>query len=289
MTTKVVLHVGLHKTGSSALQEFLSANTALLASLGAEYPERLSAFPAHQELAWCLMKQAPAWADRAYVAKEVLSHYRRQAEESDREILILSSEDLSSLDTDPASIEALRETFADYDVSIVVYLRPQIDFLVSLYHHAVRSGNEQRTFLEYFQESVRLRAVQYERRLAVWNRIFGHEHLLIRHYDRATAKQGGIAKDFFEALELDVSLDDVAPTVNIGIHPALSEAHRYINKLAVEGTEVGKAKRTLLDLSRTLPKVDVASYYLEENQLSLLEKLFEETNIALKNQYGFDL
>ena len=261
----------------------------MLNSAGFDYPVPLGPFPAHQELAWCLMKDQPQWADKVYDPKEVLTYYKKIATESTFDTLILSSEDLCSLDTLAASVERLRETFADFEVTILAYLRPQVEFLISLYHHAVRHGEEVRSFLCFLDESVNLRIVQYERRLSVWSKVFGSEHLRLRHYRDANLGSGGLLQDFFAAVGLEVTIKHPLPRVNVGVHPWLSKAYRQLNKLEVQGSNFAAEKTSLLKLGAKLPPVDSASYYLNPNELMILGKTFEETNRILKNQFDFVL
>ena len=52
MSQILYLHIGLHKTGTSAIQKFLMSNGQLLAAQGFLYPSLADGWENHNNLAW---------------------------------------------------------------------------------------------------------------------------------------------------------------------------------------------------------------------------------------------
>lgn len=109
MIETVILHVGPHKTGTTALQNALSANVDRLARHGILYPQSGRNGTSHAALAEALLL-----GDHSGLA--------RLAREADgwRAVLV-SCEHLSALD--PAGLAALRDSFPKAEVRVAYALR----------------------------------------------------------------------------------------------------------------------------------------------------------------------
>lgn len=137
--TRLVVHVGAQKTGSTALQHFLDRNESLLASLDVIYPHagRGRANPEnHHILAHALRKGNPEVARR--VVTEIMA--------SGRSTAVLSSESLAVQDS---AATALRDAFPGFDVTIVMFVRPQHQWFESFYRMTVQSASSQWTKLPW--------------------------------------------------------------------------------------------------------------------------------------------
>ena len=51
---RIILHIGVYKTGTTAVQSFLARNRSALAEQGVLYPESFTRFDAHHPLPWAL-------------------------------------------------------------------------------------------------------------------------------------------------------------------------------------------------------------------------------------------
>ena len=119
-----------------------------------------------------------------------------EIEECSPTALILSNEHLSARVRTPVEIrrvEQLCRSFADR-VTIVVYLRNQIDYLVSWYNTLVKSGNS-KPFDSFGVRRIE-RQVDYARMLAPWSRVFGVENMRVRRFEAQDMKGGDILTDF---------------------------------------------------------------------------------------------
>ncbi len=144
------LHIGTHKTGTSSLQTLLLSNQLSLERNGILVPRSGRALPhsGHHNLAWESMGNSRF--DPAFGAwREALGEIRSRNPPA----VCISSEDFEYLYRSPRSLGALRQMLNSigYEVTIVVYLRPQADYLESLYVELLKNGHHL-TFRDYLEQ-----------------------------------------------------------------------------------------------------------------------------------------
>lgn len=128
---KLLVHIGLHKTGSTWLQHLLNRNHDPLAEAGFWYAPQ-EHYPAHHHAAWrLLLGDGQPLAEMVLAARRAACH-----------TLILSSEDLEGVLHDPRGAEAIAATARDCGIRAVewhVVLRAPDQVLASLFaqlqHH----------------------------------------------------------------------------------------------------------------------------------------------------------
>jgi hypothetical protein len=121
---KLLLHVGLPKTGTSALQKWCHANTAQLREQGIVYPEPSgdTAMPKHQFMVSDLMKNE-------------FQATRKALGEGSDELLVLTSEGLTNhlYDFRPAALKTFRELLAPYETTVFMVIREKEKWVRSYY------------------------------------------------------------------------------------------------------------------------------------------------------------
>ncbi|WP_421761386.1 hypothetical protein [Devosia sp.] len=138
---ELLIHCGLHKTGTTALQNFLFANVEVLAGLGISYPR--AGIPAaygltgHHNLAWWLGR------DRRYMSD--VGEFDALFKEIDGftgRTVLLSSEDFENSLLHPARWTgvAARAASLGFSVRFLVYTRNVTDHLESVFLQKLRSG-----------------------------------------------------------------------------------------------------------------------------------------------------
>ena len=143
---KIILHIGITKTGSTALQKFLVDNKELLSEQGVGYYNSSvisSPFQPYKNAEALKFKSMllcgeGRWADEKLV-EEDLSKLKEWSK--DYETIILSDEVLYSL---PEGMRCLRpflnEMFSGADIVPVVYFRRQDDWLESAWKEDKKAG-----------------------------------------------------------------------------------------------------------------------------------------------------
>jgi hypothetical protein len=192
------LHIGMQKTGTTALQISMAADRPALVQAGILYPSGslglgLADANAHHYLAHAMQERryghTPA-ADFRHVPQ--YCRMIAQAAAAFSGDTVLSSEDFSRL---PRTGIARLRPLLPPETKIVIYLRRQDHWIDSLYGHALKFGTA--PDLPAFIANQR-RRLNYERFLADWSAVFGAENIIVRAYERE-ARQN-LWADFCQAL-----------------------------------------------------------------------------------------
>ena len=140
MPKQLILHVGFHKSGTSALQESFASQRAELASVGVLYPD--IGRKAHHRIAWALTQKPWGWKARGgettpfkHFAKMV-----RLINSSKSEKIVLSSEFFSELTT--GQIQKIAGAVKNREVKILFTVRPLVKLLASSYQQYLKYGTK---------------------------------------------------------------------------------------------------------------------------------------------------
>lgn len=213
MTTRILLHVGMHKTGTTGIQRFLAANRPALADHGVLYPV-LFGHDSHPELALCLpnrrqemifrMRGAlpprpePTWPDR----ESAYSRLAAEIRDSSSELVVVSSECFMEW-VEPADIQAAFTSFVGCPVTVLVYLRNQPDWLESVYRQVVRDPEIR--FAGEPEDLPQWEQTDYLALLRPWVDAFGSVHVRVRSYDTVSARGVGSVRDLLGVLGIPPS------------------------------------------------------------------------------------
>ena len=198
---RLFLHIGTHKTGSTAQQQLLHQHRGALAAEGILYPETGLQKHAHHGLAWASGARRPA-VDAGFLAsafEEIAGQVRHSGD-----TVVISSEEFE-FTPDPAVLAALNKSF---DVSVVIYLRKQDHCLEAAYNQHVRSYDLRFTgsIYQFALKYDFFRRYDYASLLQPWADVFGRENVLVRPYGTPLVDSDACA-DFF-------SLIGVSPELN---------------------------------------------------------------------------
>lgn len=206
---QVFLHVGTHKTGTTAVQILLDRHAADLEARGYAYPPLAHTPPApngHHNFAWEITR------DRRFdpacgTIEQLLSWLEHSPHHA-----ILSSEDFEGAIYHQRGfagfIQRLRDT--GRDVTFVVYLRRQADYAESLYQTMVRLEMPH-TFEEYAREILETGRFAWREWIFAFDyadllerlRACSGAGLVVRSYE--TPVQPPLVTDFFAAVGLDAA------------------------------------------------------------------------------------
>jgi hypothetical protein len=173
-----VLHIGAPKTGTSALQSFLSANRA---RLDFAYPPG----PGDLNAARGIVTTGNAFEIARSVELDDGPAKDRLAPDT-----VYSSERFWSVD-----IDRLAAWLDGADATVVFYARPQVAQIAASFHQRVRNNGYAGAALEWFEE-VKARKLYARRYLALGR----NARVVARKYDRRLLRNGDIVDDFFGAI-----------------------------------------------------------------------------------------
>lgn len=224
------LHIGFHKTGTTAIQTFLAANTKLLATRGILYPHTGRAGNSQALLANSLKK--------ANISLDADGLYASLAKESTRSRcgkVVISSE--CFMENIPPETVAARMTQLGSAVRIVVYLRRQDLWLQSLYNEIVRDPSRRYTGTISDMREVRQGIADYYKVLSRWAESFGKENIIVRVLEKEQMPNG-LYRDFVNAIGGEYHEDYWVPDGGVSVNPGFSDvlilALRRLNQIAMK-------------------------------------------------------
>lgn len=196
----LIIHIGTQKTGTSALQGYLSTNAEALLAEGIRYIEagrRWGNHSSHGELAQSVLGRADL---------SVWNEVREELAASQSPVNLISAEGFWFCD--PA---ALKAQLPASDLRVVVYLRRQDKYLQSLWKQAVTGGRKHdfRTWLERLPHRG-----DYFSALEGWAEQFGTESIIVRPYER-----NGIVNTIEDFCQV-IGARGAAEQANVGRNPS---------------------------------------------------------------------
>lgn len=283
----LVVHIGYHKTGSTAIQSFLSKNREELSKSGLELPPGLSQWLGHPEIAWATSESTDPWQDRAYSLAEISEHYGPilEGSRSPDKIVLLTSEEFCRYDIIESKMEALASFLRPYDPIIVGYTRNPLDFLLSRYRHEVQSGAEQRPLVTFLANAPALHSANFGMRTNMWDKHF-RGRCVWRSYDDVMKTSPSIVNHFLSLLGIDIAHMKVEDEDGeLKIHPALIPAMRLIAGSTLPFEERHECFHMLIATGDKLPRAHLRDMLTDFGATpELLEKIEALAHVAVNTR-----
>lgn len=281
--SKVILHIGTHKTATTTIQDMFWTNADLLAEHGVIYP-KLPRYTGHHGMVvnWGAMPKFYALEQGSHAALREIAEAHG---DSDRTVF-LSSEEFSR--SNPlASLGEVREALAGFDeIEVICVLRTQWQFLQSIYLEVSKSGVPARPplYVTPVIESGLCQGlwVDYNRILDGLEEVFAPEEIRLYDFDQCRKSEGGILGTMLRHLGVDITPDQME-TVNAGVSNAspLSLASFSANILS----EPRVAKRALVESAAEALKAefgeDVKPCLFTREEFRALKAHFDACNDRL--------
>ena len=253
---KCFLHIGTHKTGTTAIQIQLNNSRAGLAERGFLYPKTGIPMPfaGHHNIAWELC------GDRRFKSElGTIDDLFSEIDKSDHNV-ILSSEDFECAADNLGSFVAGLEQ-RDFEVDVVIYFRDQVSYLRTLFLGLTSHQQYPRTYAEYLSEVLEFRAIRWHK----WVYMLDYRALLsrlppaARIVARPFRPQSSVVGDFVSILGLTPSDLNMDPNFRANAQEPISLAVAGFYRSRT-GRNVRKYyKQTMQEISRTFDnsKVDL--------------------------------
>jgi hypothetical protein len=281
--TTLHLHIGAPKTGSSAIQAFLTLNReAFQAATGIHYPE--SATDKR------VLKGKPTSGNGAKIGKLLRAKRRGAVDEAielaKRELgrgeaqLLLSNEGFWSVPNEAmaAFVEALND---QAEIRFLFYARPQVRHLESAYLQVLGNRGFDGDMAAYFESLGR--KFFTGSKLKALSDMVGRERVTVRKYDRKALVGGDVVDDFLDAFGGRMGPQFQRPAeVNTSLDP---EHYLYARAVQASSGRTGKVKR----LMRTLSHDPVlSSLYAKAAPVSGIRVMDLETARRVRDAYRAD-
>ncbi|WGW06047.1 sulfotransferase family protein [Tropicibacter oceani] len=212
MKKTLYIHVGHYKTGTTALQVFLSQNAKKLRRHGLDYTEVFRHHGKHSKFAFSLYRAAKVqtlmhgYKDPTPPEK-LWSELFEAVLASPAKTVLISSEEFMRLGAHPAAGARLGDIVSGVrgkiDIRIIAYLRSPAAHLRSWYNQMVKMSaatTDYNTAVCQVMEPVHY---DYALALRPWIEIFGAEAVLLRPYQEDFRRDGGLFRDFLSLFGLD--------------------------------------------------------------------------------------
>jgi len=278
----VVLHIGAPKTGTSAIQAYLSAHREQLAEAEYHYPlhpvDENNIGGGHAQIGSRLLNGQVDEARRA------LNEWLNSTKDAGL-TLLLSAESLYRL---PAETHDL---LADVSTLVIAYVRDPIESLISNYNQAVKRGGATLPLPRFVDRRLRdpNRAISGEV-LLDWQSSFGSEHTHLLPYHRASFPDGMIELAMLQTLGIDDpadrGFDTSGSNVNSGYSRGALELKRMLNMVV----PADHAAKLTIDVALQRHSDEVGEpqiapgALLDAEQYNALRELFAASNAALRDQ-----
>lgn len=229
----VILHAGMSKAGSTAIQNFFDRSYDSLLRQGILFPRSVlsrkdphdkSRTSGHYELVRLLRKN-----NVGVFIEECERHWK------DVHTLVLSAEHLfANVDTD--DLRKLRALLADCNITLLVLLRPQHSWISSRYYESVVKGymRESRTIDQFVNDAIKSGVLDYAERIEMLSGVLSPIRVEVLNYSDL-AKQRRLLARICEIVGFEsgeVASADPVPVNSSEPFPEAIEAHRQLNDLA---------------------------------------------------------
>lgn len=283
---KLFLHVGYHKTGTSALQYFFWNNRATLKRFGFYYPKTGLEGYSHGKLANIIKPN-----NRDSRLKKTIAKFHKEVSSETVENIILSSEVfLEGWNISQATKNFL--TSLKFDLKIIFYLRNQANWLESIYNEVIRDPIRRYTGNLYEMREYRDGYHDYTKMVDNWASVFGDNAIVLFEYGNDGDRNDIFYKilDYWGIKEhrgFHFSMGD--KQLNVRFHPLVTEFLRRINRFGIMGDQYLKILEELYEISKTMHSEYGKEYYtnLEEEEIKILiDKYLQKNNILFRQYTG---
>jgi hypothetical protein len=231
MNTKVYLHIGGEKTGTTSLQYFLTRNALELKRAGFHYPCELNNIcferGAHFPVAACLIRERTDFIseERQQKLPFVLGALAQTV--SGAHSTILSCEHFSSRLIHSRQVETLRDALSADNIKVIYYIREPSDLALAAWSTYVRCGGKR----EFNADDItpENRYFNHLEILNLWGSVFGEQNLIVREYNRASLAERDIRKDFCALLGIQTAPMKFEEDQNQSLDAQRLQVLRYIN------------------------------------------------------------
>lgn len=236
MANKLYLHIGMNKTGSTSIQNYLSSNYEFFRKNGLLYPKAGRAKHAHFGLSTAL-----GFHNKKDLPDEAKLNDLKQSLESEindfKGSIVLSSENFIKNKT----LKQVEKFFRGYDVYVVIYLRRHDLWWESSYSQALKMVNNppwNKGINNYIKFSKNRGIGNYRSIVDKWSNVFGTEKVIVKPFEKSQI-HNGLVKDFLETVGLinQNYLPDEPQLANSSLSLKAMELLEIIQRLDVSAKE----------------------------------------------------
>lgn len=300
------LHIGFHKTGTTAIQNYLWKYRNRLKARGICYPAVALSGTTHAKLANVLKGDAfrsalgkmralpephefdPYGIESDENAKSLYSELSKVIKRNKCHTTVISSECFLEW-IEPAAV-AQQFLSLGLEVKVVVYLRRQDLWIESVFNQVVKDR-----FLHYsgeFDALPQQQQMDYKSVLDEWALLFGRDNIVVRVYETSQLHNGDVVDDFLSVIGVGGRIEGKGVTSvrhmdNLSLHrDVLALLHR-VNLLKVGETERQLILESFLPINESLIEHDSSGKHgiLSAEQRRAILQQYADCNAAVAREY----
>ena len=271
----VYLHIGMHKTGTTAIQEFLFANKQNLRKKGIHYPGTQK----NHHLLGNFLKQK-----NFTQANQLLATYLREPHiEND---IILSSETLSSLANNQIKrfVQILRTKSAIETVKIVIFIRPEIEYYESAYRQIIKEikNNCAVKYDEFLKNINYGSSGEILTKINNWSAFFGRDNMKVIRYEKPNHTTNSISTfcNMFGIVDLANWVYPFESIVNKSLSTHQTELLRWLKKAHLSESNFSSIANLFPNQGST---VDNCKYQDQNMEYRIKQATMLSTHLIEKN------
>ncbi len=300
------VHIGMAKTGTTALQSFLWDNRVLLREKGYCYPDMRCAYPNTS-----LVNER---RNGHFLINDVRVDGSLEHREADEAMyctgieevvrlfktcdnIVLSDESIwaSTYKQRENLWEELREDGKKYgfEVKIIVYLRRQDQYMISLYRQKIarrKNNGSQKTWEDFISNISGVRQLNYFKKLECMRKVLGKEALIVCRYERGGFFEGSLYADFLHriGLELTDEYEITEQRTNKSLLGNTVEMKRILNELPDFNSDDDFVMREILYAGGEISKRQVGAELFSKQEAESFLKKYEKSNESVARTYFGD-
>lgn len=273
---KITIHIGVPKTGSTAIQAHLGLNRGWFERHGYAVPQ----------VGW-----SEGYGHVHLFEDKTDDHLIRLREEisqfSDKGFrhAILSWEGLNMYGVN--KIKNVLSFLEGHDVRVLAYLREQSEVVQSGYLQAVKQWRQRRS-MEDIANSPRMLTpphIDYSKLLGRYERVMGAEKLDVRVYERGLLHKKNVVLDFLQAVGLEDDEDFILAETEQNVSIDAGSAY-ILNALdPIFSEDEGRATLVDLLLCRIDDQGRDQKYFLSADRVQLIRDHYQQSNQEVLRKY----
>nr|WP_145924032.1 hypothetical protein [Halomonas elongata] len=271
---ELVIHAGIHRTGSTSIQNAMKQSRGILRSHGVLYPV-LYGLPDHVKIPW--------WIINNKISVDDLIGSIKEKDESFIEKIVLSAEDFSLM----KDFSWLDKMKSEFDVKFVVYLKNQVDWLESWYNQNIKwpwdkrfSSCKPSYFLDKIDDFYWL---DYNVMLDEVSKRIGSDNVYAKPVGKSNGSIQDTANDFFPYLKVDTRWLNKLHNTNKSLSSAKIHILRNIDLMGFSAKERTKLIKALDDIE--IKEDNGEKHFFSKDQVESIFEKFEESNNKLSERY----
>lgn len=284
MPKTVYVHIGAHKTGSTAIQAYFSGHRQDFLASGLLYP--VAGIPpnlhGHHYVPWLFRRQK----DLSSLAADSISALKREIRDSVVDSVLISSEEMENQRC-PTNKIAKELNLDRYSSVIVLFIRRQDDLIASAYASQLKQGRHIASLKDFVEAQLERRRGDFYALLMAWRRVLPDVNIKIVNYSDPLVASDAV-RVMCEALGVAIPVKtNVTSKNNVSIHPTYLPFLNFLNRDAA-GRSKNRRKEIvepLLELSALARKGRVRHYIIEPMLRARIMEAFQESNAMLADEF----